>query len=332
MARLFSFFASFLMGFSFACWLTLLKSTQNTRELNRLSRGHQASGNKCNYGPRGPRILCTVLTHQKYFETRAKAVANTWAKNCDLTLFMTAAGKSSDRQGSSSYSGSRAFDYSNQKFVFLRLPSDTYEELTEKTIQTLVHVYENYLDSFDWLMKADDDTFVLVDNLRAFLSDKCADENTAFGRVLLFKPLKDMGYLAGGSGYALSRETVRRFGQEMERKGPSFCKSDTKFEDIDLAGCLYKIGVELGDSRDGLGRDRFHPLDFDSTWRRNNTWLQNYSKYEARTVRISNWGFLEPRTLNRVSFDHTGPGLLFGDLNQLSLRQRPGAIHHGLSR
>ena len=283
MARLFSFFASFLIGFSFACWLTLLKRAQNSQyHLNR-PRKQLEVVQRCNYGPRGPRILCTVLTHEKYLETRAKAVSGTWAKDCDLTLFMSAA-KSSDRS-----SRSRALNYANQRLVFLPLKNDTYDDLTQKTIQTLVHVYENYLDEFDWLMKADDDTFVLVDNLRAFLSDKCADENSAYGRVLRYKRENNLSYLAGGSGYALSRETVRRFGQEMKRSGHSFCKTDTKFEDIDLAKCLYKIGVEPGDSRDHLGRERFHPLNLDATWRFNDTWLQNYSKYEARTVRTGNF-------------------------------------------
>lgn len=40
-----------------------------------------ASQQKCNYGSKGPRILCCVITHFGNLETKVVAVNNTWGKN-----------------------------------------------------------------------------------------------------------------------------------------------------------------------------------------------------------------------------------------------------------
>jgi glycoprotein-N-acetylgalactosamine 3-beta-galactosyltransferase len=38
--------------------------------------------------------------------------------------------------------------------------------LWEKTRAMLRHLYTNHLADFDWFLKADDDTFLVVENLR----------------------------------------------------------------------------------------------------------------------------------------------------------------------
>jgi glycoprotein-N-acetylgalactosamine 3-beta-galactosyltransferase len=62
------------------------------------------------------------------------------------------------------------------------------------------------------------------------------------------------GYPAGGAGYVLSKEALRRFGQK--QKG--LCREDEGCEDVAMGECMQALGVTLGDSRDALGRHRFH--------------------------------------------------------------------------
>lgn len=50
--------------------------------------------------------------------------------------------------------------------------------LWEKTRQALIYAYKNHYDDFDFFMKADDDTYVIVENLRFLLSKH--DPNTPF--------------------------------------------------------------------------------------------------------------------------------------------------------
>ena len=43
------------------------------------------------------------------------------------------------------------------------------------------HVYENHFDDFDWFLKADDDTFIIVENLKEMLSKYDTNDPIHFG-------------------------------------------------------------------------------------------------------------------------------------------------------
>lgn len=43
---------------------------------------------------------------------------------------------------------------------------DGRQNLWYRTRVTLNYLHENYIDKFDWFMKADDDTYVIMENLR----------------------------------------------------------------------------------------------------------------------------------------------------------------------
>ena len=77
-------------------------------------------------------------------------------------------------------------------------------------MQAFTHVYENYLDDYEWFMKADDDTYVVVENLRYFLSGEDPSQPVYFGHH--FKTNVEQGYYSGGGGYVLSKEALKRFG------------------------------------------------------------------------------------------------------------------------
>ena len=59
------------------------------------------------------------------------------------------------------------------------------------------YVYQHYYNDFEWFMKADDDTYVIMENLRYFLSNEDTNEPIYFGhwfKVRLFEhtPKKKM--------------------------------------------------------------------------------------------------------------------------------------------
>lgn len=110
-------------------------------------------------------------------------------------------------------------------------------------------------------MKADDDTFVVLENLRYFLSSYNSSEPIYFG--CKFKPYVKQGYMSGGAGYVLSKEALKRFVEKgIAPAHPARCldKSDGGAEDVDMGMCLETLGVSAGDSRDSLGRGRFFPF------------------------------------------------------------------------
>ena len=44
------------------------------------------------------------------------------------------------------------------------------EGLWDKVKLGFKHVYNNHFDDFDWFLKADDDTFMVIENLKEMLS------------------------------------------------------------------------------------------------------------------------------------------------------------------
>ena len=96
-------------------------------------------------------------------------------------------------------------------------------------------------------MKADDDTYVIVENLRYFLSTQNPDDPVYFGHW--FNVRVPDGYHSGGGGYVISREALRRFGER--EKG--LCKDDLGAEDVHFGQCMHRLGVQPKDSIDKFG-------------------------------------------------------------------------------
>jgi hypothetical protein len=111
------------------------------------------------------RIHCLILTSPQYFDTRARAINLTWAPRCDRYFFIS--------------------EYSNDTKGLPIAPianlSEGYGHLTQKTTLALHYVYENFRNDYDWVVKADDDTYLFIDNLKLFLKDKNSSEPVTFG-------------------------------------------------------------------------------------------------------------------------------------------------------
>jgi glycoprotein-N-acetylgalactosamine 3-beta-galactosyltransferase len=76
-------------------------------------------------------------------------------------------------------------------------------QLWNKAKFTLRHVYENYLDNFDWFFKADDDTYVIMENLRRYISAKDPKLPWFLGRRFKNPDFDVPSYLTGGPGNLL---------------------------------------------------------------------------------------------------------------------------------
>ena len=53
--------------------------------------------------------------------------------------------------------------------------------LWDKTKQGFKYVFDNHFEEFEWFLKADDDTFVIVENLKYLLSNYSTNDPIHFG-------------------------------------------------------------------------------------------------------------------------------------------------------
>ncbi|XP_045518152.1 glycoprotein-N-acetylgalactosamine 3-beta-galactosyltransferase 1-like isoform X4 [Pieris brassicae] len=185
------------------------------------------------------RVLCWVMTQPSNHERKARHVKATWGKRCNKLLFMSTSEDSS--------------------LPTVKLPvHEGRDYLWAKTKAAFRYVYEHHRRDADWFLKADDDTYVVVENLRFMLSEHDSSDPIYFG--CRFKPFTSQGYMSGGAGYVLSSAALERF----VNKGlpsPHLCKaSDHGAEDAEMGICLEHIGVKAMDSRDALHRGRFFPF------------------------------------------------------------------------
>lgn len=182
------------------------------------------------------RVLCWVMTGPYNLQSRAQHVRATWSRHCNIVVFMSSV--------------------DDPDFPTVGLGTkEGRDQLYWKTIRAFHYVYEHHGNEADWFLKADDDTYVVVDNLRWILSNHSSEEPIYFGKR--FKPYTKQGYMSGGAGYVLSKEALKRFVEGFRTK---VCTHTTPVEDLALGQCLEKMGVLAGDSRDTLQRETFHPF------------------------------------------------------------------------
>ncbi|XP_055923161.1 glycoprotein-N-acetylgalactosamine 3-beta-galactosyltransferase 1-like isoform X2 [Eupeodes corollae] len=184
------------------------------------------------------RIVCMVLT---YADNRDKAqhLKATWGKRCNRLIFI-----------------------SNQNDQDLGAVDvgveDSHDNLWTKTREAFRYVYENLLHEGEWFLKADDDTYIVMENLRYLLYGYDAQKPIYFGHKFIYN---DKVYMSGGGGYVLSKEALRRFIVDSFDNETLCLSAQPSSEDFEIGKCLTNVGVIPGNSMDPIDyTQRFHPL------------------------------------------------------------------------
>ncbi|XP_070206365.1 glycoprotein-N-acetylgalactosamine 3-beta-galactosyltransferase 1-like isoform X2 [Littorina saxatilis] len=193
------------------------------------------------------RILCFVTTTAVYQE-RALAINATWLKRCTRHLFVT--------------SLPLPIFHPNNVLHLSEIP-DGKRHLTAKTFAALQYLYLHELNTYDWFVKADDDVFLIVENLRLMLSKLSPDDPVYLGHH--FRLYAHNGYMSGGASYVLSRGALRIMGKQGLPQNGGKCKPEEPDEDVEVGRCLEAVGVLPYSSVDTLGRETFHPWTLPNT-------------------------------------------------------------------
>ncbi|KAK3100750.1 hypothetical protein FSP39_024689 [Pinctada imbricata] len=165
------------------------------------------------------RILCWIMVFSNN-ESNTDSVESTWGKRCDVLLFINST-------------------------IVPCLDGDNNQWRRSK--KAFKYIYENHIMDADWFLKAENDTYVIIENLRYFLQNKSLTEPTYYGRR--FKPYVSQDYMNGKAGFVINKMTL----ELLYRKGldnSSICSSDEKEKyDIAVGKCLEHLGVIPGSFR-----------------------------------------------------------------------------------
>jgi len=152
----------------------------------------------------GPILLCMVLTTPENYITKAVHVKATWGRRCDHLVFI-----SSSERGLMSW---LIAPESTPDIPVRELSGvNGRNNLWGKVKLGLGLVWREYAGKFDFLIKADDDTFLIVDNLKHLLSSMSSKEPFILGH---HQEDDGVEYMSGGSGYVLSHAAVQEVVEE----------------------------------------------------------------------------------------------------------------------
>ncbi|CAH0474185.1 unnamed protein product [Peronospora belbahrii] len=222
------------------------------------------------------RVLCWVSTYHTNHEKRLHAIKQTWGKKCDKLLFM-----------------SNVEDLSIPTVQIVAPP--LHEMLWQKhreIVQLLVREYDE--EEFDWVFKCDDDTFLIMENLKTLLNSPkiqaiATTKPTLVGhRMTLqwwemqrrFEPFEDYNpehvaamlkvkeetineggliYTPGGGGYAMNWSYLKKLEGSFDE--PYCLPNEVVPDDWALSFCMWHLGITPLDTRDHEKRERFHQYD-----------------------------------------------------------------------
>ncbi|XP_064612313.1 glycoprotein-N-acetylgalactosamine 3-beta-galactosyltransferase 1-like [Liolophura sinensis] len=246
------------------------------------------------------RVLCWIMTGPKNLDKKAIHVKNTWGRRCNILLFMSSV--------------------RNDSFPTVGLNvSEGRNHLTAKTMEAFRYVHENHLADADWFLKADDDTYVILENLRHFLSDKDCTVPVFYGHHFSPSFLKNKnGYFAGGAGYILSKAALVKLYKY--GKNESNCRQDGGMEDIEMGVCMEKLNVTRGNTTDSHGRRRFHA--FRPEVFLHGLYNDRFDDYDGESGAIKGMGAISDFA---VSFHYVQPPMMY-DLEFYVYHLRPYGI------
>ena len=171
-----------------------------------------------------------VVTASSFLGTRVTAVNNTWGKNAPKIEYFTAEGQKR---------------YRSLPIVSLPGVDDIYPP-QKKVYRMLAYMHDNYINHFNWFLRADDDVYIRIPELLKFLSKLDPGElhyigSPGFGRENDLKRIKlhqHERFCMGGPGVIFSRALLMKLKPHLED-----CLKEVVVswnEDVEVGRCVSR--------------------------------------------------------------------------------------------
>ncbi|CAD6198648.1 unnamed protein product [Caenorhabditis auriculariae] len=143
-------------------------------------------------------------------------------------------------------------------------PKERHSDASDKSLAEngLFKLHDGYLNNFDWFMKVDDDTYIIMEHLKELLAKYSPDDPVALGhKMRLGSHIKGLEYHSGGAGYVFTRESLRRFVKTVQMLEENRDKHvDLGLEDVHTAYVWKKANVTIVETSDENLALRFAPI------------------------------------------------------------------------
>jgi hypothetical protein len=222
-----------------------------------IERSREERLQKQKAGIRLPRILCMVYTYEPN-HNNLRAIVNTWGRECDG--FFAASKKKDDSIGA---------------ITLTQQGTESYENMWQKVRSIWRYAYyDHYLDQYDYFYICGDDTYLVLENLRAYLAgdeidcllhgflDQITMRYTAAQRWKTHRPRplligqpqyrgkKRLVFPAGGNGYVLNWAALELYGQQGR---PHLENLTDSREDVVMGEFLGTVGAPVVNTQDQNG-------------------------------------------------------------------------------
>jgi glycoprotein-N-acetylgalactosamine 3-beta-galactosyltransferase len=194
--------------------------------------------------------VCVILsTAEEISRKKIFTIEQTWAKHCDQSVFIVP----------------EEIPGLKNSIVIPSLPHEDSKNLYPKMLKVWESVYSKFKDQGDWFLKADDDSFVVVPNFKNYVSSNFMDLEIPryIGRRFRLNGNSSDLFNSGGASYASNAKALSMVVEQVSNRKNYLCSLLHGPEDAYLSLCLKSIGVLPEDTRDSLGRERFHPFKLD---------------------------------------------------------------------
>lgn len=210
------------------------------------------------------RVMCCIYTHRGAVN-QTEAILQTWGRKCDGLLFASTFTDPTE----------------HSLHVEIRHKSKWeggYKGLWQRLRAIFAYVYLNFMQDYDYFHFCGDDTFLIVENLKAFVSSPPVVNLTMSNHPFFagfwthwgdgVNPKKrqqwnDFYYLGGGPGYTMNARALQLFVEKVSNQCPKR-HNDGSTEDLFVSWCFrYAINLVGYDTRDELGAHRYHLLNLE---------------------------------------------------------------------
>lgn len=190
-----------------------------------------------------PLFFCLVLSANDRHLTSSKAIAYTWGKRCDRFYFLT-------RLQNTSIELLMLEKFENTSDV-------TATTINQYTLDALMHLNDEELfSSYRWFVRAGDDSFVIVPNLRKLVNE--LDRKIGQNPYVYVGDVEEMhekyGYSTSGSVMVFNRQAMKvLIAPTLSEDGPEqiTCPNSIIY-DHEFVHCLRNSGVQISPPSENL--------------------------------------------------------------------------------